>query len=141
MKYPIEAESLAYFCRVKVNVSDKVVRDFLKDFPPSNPKPKQFHVIHDIRVINSNGLIPMVIIERPNDADRALQALQLEAMNGSTSKKTIAKKPKRMDAKKSTKSMKAKPTNTKKPVQKKQKTSRPLFVLPKSNKTGHSKKN
>lgn len=140
MKYPIGPDSLAYFCRVKVNVSKKVVRDFSEKFRQSSPKPKPFHVIRDIHVVNSNGMIPVVMIERPNDADRALEALKLVSMNGSTSKKSTAKKPKRKPIK-PMKAKQAKPNDTKKPPQKKQKTSRPLFILPKRNKTEHSKKN
>lgn len=146
MKYPIGPQSLAYFCGVKVNVSDKVVRDFRKKFQKSNPKSKPLQVFHDKNVINSNGLIPVVILERSIDADRALEALKLVSTNGTKIKKTTVKQPKRMNKKPTPKPkpMKSKPTkqtNAKKPSQKKQKPSRPMFVLPKLNKTEHSKKN
>lgn len=138
MKYPIGAESLAKFCRVKVNVSDKIVRDYRKSFPED--KSKSFAVdIADIRVIDSRGLIPMVIIERPNDADRALAALKLRPMNGPSTQKSSAMKPKR-SINKPSKQAKPKQAIGKKAQPKKQKPSRPLFVLPKWNKTEHSKK-
>lgn len=128
MKYPIGPESLAKFYKVKVNLSDKVVREFRHKYPQSVPKPPQ--VIYDINVINSNGMIPLVIIERPNAADRALEALKRGHMNGSSTQKPTGNKPKRTN-KKPAKPTKAKQTNAKKPSQKKQKPSRPLFVLPK----------
>lgn len=144
MKYPIGPESLAKFYQVKVNVSDKIVREFRTKFPQTKPKP--LHVNHDINVLNSNGMIPLVIIERPNDADRALEALQQGWMIGSASQKSTVNKSKRTNPKKlaknPTKPTKAKQTNAKKPSQqKKQKPTRPLFVLPKLNRTEQSKKN
>lgn len=78
MKYPIGPDSLAKFCRVRVNVSDEVVREFRKSL--SQTKVKTFHVRidaenfnHDIKVIDSNGLVPVVIIEQPNDAGSFLE--------------------------------------------------------------------
>lgn len=74
MKYPIGRESLAKFCRVRVNVSDKVVREYRKRLQQTMTKSSSAVDIgvkkceNDINLINSNGLIPMVIIERPNDA-------------------------------------------------------------------------
>lgn len=135
MRYPIGPESLAKFYKVRVSLSDKVVREFRQKFPQNKPKPSK--TIYDINCINSNGLIPLVIIERPNAADRALEALQRGSMNKSSAQKSTTNKSKRTNKK----PMKANPTNAKKPSQKKQKPSRPLFVLPKWNKLEQSKKN
>lgn len=129
MKYPITPESLAKFYKVKVNLSDKVVRNFREGLPTNKPKPKSIPKFkYDIDVIDSNGMIPMVIIERPNMADQALEAMK-KSVNGSASRKKVAAKPKHPN-KKSTGTMQKKP----KP---KQKPSRPQFVLPK---TEYSKK-
>lgn len=139
MKYPnIEPEFLAKFYQVKVNVSDKIVREFRKKFPQTKPKPKPLQVNHDINVINSNGMIPIVMIERPNAADLALAALKHRSMNGKASQKSITKKPKRTNTKPTTKARQTKSKT--KPSQKKQKPSRPLFILPKWNKTEQNKK-
>lgn len=141
MKYPIGPESLAMFYKVKVNVSDKVVREFRQKFPQNEPKPPQ--VIYDINLINSNGMIPVVLIERPNAADRALEALQRGFKYSSSAQKSTANKSKRTNKKptKATKPTKAKQTNAKKSSQNKQKPSRPLFVLPNWSKKEQSKKN
>lgn len=144
MKYPIGRETLAKFRRVQVNVSDKVVREFRKSLPQT--KPKSLHGIgvensrHNTNVNYSNGLIPMVMIERSNEADRALAALRLGSMNGAPlSKESTAKKPKRSE-KKSSKQVKPKQIKPKKLQSKKQKPSRPLFVLPALNKSVNTKK-
>lgn len=138
MKYPIGPESLAQFYKVKVNLSDKIVREFREKFPQNEPKQPQ--VLYDINVFNSNGMIPVVIIERPNAADRALEALQRGLKYGSSARKPKAKTPKGTN-KELIKPTKGKQTNAKKSSLKKQKPSRPLFILPKWNKTEQSKKN
>lgn len=121
MKYPVDSESLARFYKVRVNLSDRIVREYCEKHPPKPPQ-----VIRDMKMLQSNDLIPLVVIERSNAADRALEALK----HGS---KEIASKAKRTNQK-PTKPTKAKPANVKKSLQKKQKRSRPLFVLPKRKK-------